>query len=66
MAEKEALVRVENLKMYFPITQGIIIQRHVGDIKAVEPLIEALGLRGVSRLAVSPAGDRIAFVTVPG
>ena len=32
----ETLVEINNLKMYFPITQGIIFQRHVGDIKAVD------------------------------
>ena len=32
----KALVRVDNLKKYFPITRGIVVQRHVGDIKAVD------------------------------
>ena len=32
------LLEVKDLKMYFPITQGIIIQRHVGDVKAVDGL----------------------------
>ena len=30
------LLRVENLKMYFPITQGIILQRQVGWVRAVK------------------------------
>ena len=34
----DTLVRVDGLKMYFPITQGIIVQRHIGDIKAVDGL----------------------------
>ena len=34
-ADKEILLRVENLKKYFPIMQGLI-RRHVGDIKAVD------------------------------
>ena len=30
------LVRVAGLKKYFPITQGILFQRHVGDVHAVD------------------------------
>jgi oligopeptide transport system ATP-binding protein len=46
------LLNVENLKMWFPITQGIVIQRHIGDIKAVDGINffirrgETLGLVG--------------------
>ncbi len=62
MAEREALVKVENLKMYFPITQGIIFQRHVGDIKAVDDVSfniyagETLGLVGESGCGKSTTG----------
>ena len=41
----EPLVRVTGVKKYFPITQGIIFQREVGRVHAVD---------GVD-LAVSPA-----------
>jgi oligopeptide transport system ATP-binding protein len=34
--DKNPLVQVRHLKKYFPIYQGAIIQRHVGDIKAVD------------------------------
>jgi oligopeptide transport system ATP-binding protein len=62
MAENKALVRIEHLKMYFPITQGIIIQRHVGDIKAVDDISfgiyqgETLGLVGESGCGKSTTG----------
>lgn len=61
-AEKEALVQIEQLKMYFPITQGIIIQRHTGDIKAVDDVTfaiykgETLGLVGESGCGKSTTG----------
>jgi oligopeptide transport system ATP-binding protein len=34
--DKNPLVQVRHLKKYFPIYKGAIIQRHVGDIKAVD------------------------------
>nr|HID12873.1 dipeptide ABC transporter ATP-binding protein [Anaerolineae bacterium] len=51
-AEREPLVQVRHLKKYFPITRGTIIQRHIGDIKAVDDVSfeiykgETLGLVG--------------------
>jgi oligopeptide/dipeptide ABC transporter ATP-binding protein len=32
----EPLVKVEGIKKYFPITQGILIQHHVGNVHAVD------------------------------
>ena len=34
--DKNPLVQVRHLKKYFPIYAGAVIQRHVGDIKAVD------------------------------
>jgi oligopeptide transport system ATP-binding protein len=48
------LVEVRNLKKYFPITRGIVFQRRIGDIKAVDDVSfviykgETLGLVGES------------------
>jgi oligopeptide transport system ATP-binding protein len=51
-AERVPLVEVRRLKKYFPITRGVIIQRHIGDIRAVDGVSfeiykgETLGLVG--------------------
>ncbi len=65
MADKQVLVRVENLKKHFPITRGIIIQRQVGAIKAVDGVTfdiyrgETLGLVGESGCGKSTTGRTI-------
>src|SRR5258707_15273592 len=53
-AEKRPLVEIRDLRKYFPITQGMIFQRHSGDVKAVDGVSltirrgETLGLAGES------------------
>ena len=50
--KREPLLRIEGIKKYFPITQGIIMQHHVGDVHAVDGVDlevypgETLGLVG--------------------
>ena len=61
-AERTSLVEVRNLKKYFPITRGVIVQRHVGDIKAVDDISfdvykgETLGLVGETGCGKTTAG----------
>jgi oligopeptide transport system ATP-binding protein len=65
MTTNDVLVQVEGLKMYFPITQGIVFQRHTGDIKAVDGISfsirrgETLGLVGESGCGKSTTGRAI-------
>jgi oligopeptide transport system ATP-binding protein len=65
MSENGTLVRVRNLKMHFPITQGIIVQRRIGAIKAVDGVSfdvirgETLGLVGESGCGKSTTGRAI-------
>ena len=65
MTQNGTLVEVRGLKKYFPITQGIIIQRKVADVKAVDGLDfsiqrgETLGLVGESGCGKSTTGRTI-------
>ncbi|MFQ5577446.1 MAG: ABC transporter ATP-binding protein, partial [Anaerolineae bacterium] len=63
--QNDILVEIKDLKMYFPITQGIVVQRHVGDVKAVDGVTfqikrgETLGLVGESGCGKSTTGRAI-------
>ncbi len=65
MTQNGTLVEVRALKKYFPITQGIILQRKVADVKAVDGLDftikrgETLGLVGESGCGKSTTGRTI-------
>ena len=56
------LVEVKNLKMYFPVTSGIVFQKKVADIKAVDDVSfhinkgETLGLVGESGCGKTTTG----------
>ncbi|MCB9455399.1 MAG: dipeptide ABC transporter ATP-binding protein [Anaerolineaceae bacterium] len=60
--DKEVLVSVRGLKKHFPITAGIIVQRQVGAVKAVDGVSfdiikgETLGLVGESGCGKSTTG----------
>ena len=53
-SNSETLIEVKDLKMYFPVTKGIVLRRKIGDVKAVDGLTfsirkgETLGLVGES------------------
>jgi len=64
-ADEQMLLRIEDLKVYFPIKSGVIIERHVGDIRAVDGVSltlrrgETLGLVGESGCGKSTTGRAI-------
>jgi peptide/nickel transport system ATP-binding protein len=65
MSTNSSLVSLQNLKVYFPIKSGIVLDRHVGDIKAVDDVSleiergETLGLVGESGCGKSTVGRAI-------
>jgi oligopeptide transport system ATP-binding protein len=69
--EPEALVKVRNLKKYFPIYRGTILRRHVGDVKAVDDVSfdiyqgETLGLVGESGCGKTTVGRTLLQIYNP-
>ena len=65
MSANGDLVQVENLKVYFPIKSGIVLDRHIGDIRAVDDVTlaiargETVGLVGESGCGKSTVGRTI-------
>jgi len=65
MNDTQPLVRVENLVKHFPITRGIVVQRTVGAVRAVDGVSftidhgETLGLVGESGCGKTTAGRTI-------
>jgi oligopeptide transport system ATP-binding protein len=64
-AAPQPLIQVEDLKMYFPITSGVLLNRHVGDVRAVDGVSlainkgETVGLVGESGCGKSTVGRTI-------
>jgi oligopeptide transport system ATP-binding protein len=61
----DVLLNVQNLKMYFPVSAGLIFQRKIADVKAVDGISfsvkkgETLGLVGESGCGKSTTGRAI-------
>jgi peptide/nickel transport system ATP-binding protein len=64
-ASNGALLELDDLKVYFPLKSGIVLDRHVGDIRAVDGVTlsiergETLGLVGESGCGKSTVGRTI-------
>ena len=69
--ERDTILEVRNLKKYFPITAGFILQRRVADIKAVDDVSffvkrgETLGLVGESGSGKTTVGRSILQLEKP-
>ena len=67
----DPLLQVEDLQVYFPVRSGIVFDRHVGDVKAVDGVSfeiergETLGLVGESGCGKTTAGRSILRLIEP-
>jgi oligopeptide transport system ATP-binding protein len=70
-AASDALLRVEELKVYFPVMQGIVLQRQVATVKAVDGVSftlqrgQTLGLVGESGCGKSTTGLAVIRMLAP-
>ena len=71
MSSNGRLVETEGLKVYFPIKSGLVLDRHVGDVKAVDDVTltiergETFGLVGESGCGKSTLGRAILRLYAP-
>jgi oligopeptide transport system ATP-binding protein len=65
------LLQVRDLKVWFPITEGLLFERHIGDVRAVDGVTfdlkrgETLGLVGESGCGKSTTGRAIVRLYTP-
>jgi peptide/nickel transport system ATP-binding protein/oligopeptide transport system ATP-binding protein len=70
-AAERPLVELRGLKMHFPITEGILARRKIGEVKAVDGVNltiqrgETLGLVGESGCGKTTIGRMVVRLTVP-
>ena len=61
----DTLVEIDRLRVWFPIKSGVVLDRHVGDVKAVDGVTfsinrgETVGLVGESGCGKSTVGRAI-------
>ena len=71
MTEKQALVEIQHLKKYFPLRRGVIFQRQIGNVQAVDDVTfdiykgETLGLVGESGSGKTTVGRTILHLHKP-
>jgi peptide/nickel transport system ATP-binding protein len=71
MSQNGSIVELEDLRVWFPIRSGIVLDRHIGDIKAVDGVTitiqrgETLGLVGESGCGKSTVGRAILRLYTP-
>ncbi|MFL5625667.1 MAG: ATP-binding cassette domain-containing protein, partial [Ktedonobacteraceae bacterium] len=71
LVETKTLVDVRDLKMYFPVTKGIVLQRVVGHVRAVDGVSftiergQTLGLVGESGSGKTTIGRTITRLYKP-
>src|SRR5213082_965967 len=70
-ADAQQLLQVRGLRMHFPVTEGMIARRHIGDVKAVDGVDlaiqrgETLGLVGESGCGKTTMGRCILRLEKP-